>query len=139
MFTFREFMCGFLGSKRRSCKSIAETTAQFKLKHSFNLLLWTRARKTSAPFFSLSVSSERGGPLLAFARCGIRASVIQTQNPPVNWRATVRIPRNVTGTLVPLPTSVPACANPEIFLVSHFEICGYSEEAQRFLATTDLN
>ena len=43
------------------------------------------------------------------------------------------------GTLVLLHSSVPACANPVIFPVSHFEICGYSEEAQRFLATTDLN
>jgi len=34
---------------------------------------------------------------------------------------------------------VPACANPQIFHLSQFEICGYSEEAQRFLATTDLN
>jgi hypothetical protein len=32
-----------------------------------------------------------------------------------------------------------ACAKPKIFPVSHFEICSYSEKAQRFLATTDLN
>jgi len=38
-----------------------------------------------------------------------------------------------------LTNPVPACGNPVAFLVSHFEICGYSEEAQRFLATTDLN
>ena len=31
-----------------------------------------------------------------------------------------------------VPNPVPACANPSIFRLSHFEICSYSEEAQRF-------
>ena len=43
------------------------------------------------------------------------------------------------GTLVLVPNPVLICANPQIFPVSDFEICSYIEEAQRFLATTDLN
>ena len=45
----------------------------------------------------------------------------------------------VSGTLVLVPNPVPICANPDFFPVSHFEICSYIEEAQRFPATTDLN
>ena len=49
------------------------------------------------------------------------------------------IARPNAGTLVLVPNPVPICVNPEFFPVSHFEICSYIEEAQRFLATTDLN
>jgi hypothetical protein len=37
------------------------------------------------------------------------------------------------GQAAALSNAVPSCANPFIFHLSHFEKCGYSEEAQRFL------
>ena len=55
---------------------------------------------------------------------------------PLHFVAVV-IPRDKALQLnCELPTAltnpVPACENPFIFRVSHFEICSYSEEAQRF-------
>jgi hypothetical protein len=42
-------------------------------------------------------------------------------------------------TLVVMLNPVPSCAKLQIFGLSQFEKCGYSEKAQRFLTTTDLN
>jgi hypothetical protein len=42
-------------------------------------------------------------------------------------------------TLVVVLNPVPSCAKPTFFCLSQFEKCSYSEKAQRFLTTTDLN
>src|SRR5260370_34532956 len=95
-----------------------------------------------APLNSLSVADDTLPPppppppvkLAGYYRRSLRDQIPASVLPPSDSLAHPN-----AGTLVLVPNPVPICANPEIFPVSHFEICSYMEEAQRFLAATDLN
>src|SRR5690349_1558095 len=64
---------------------------------------------------------------------------LRDEIPPPVLPSTETLALPNAGTIVLVPNPVPVSANRQVFPVSHFEICSYIEEAQRFLATTDLN